>query len=254
MKKFLLCAMLGCIALSTFAEVETPQKGDVLVDMGIGVGMVDYHKSKALFTQHIGIEYVVMPEVFTPDFTLGVGFYINNGFGAKRFCPNIVGTYDYNYSVHQGDHVSVANRAGYGTANVNIYREDINFLPTVSLRYHVLENLDAYMSFGMGVGIMNSVPGKKWDYKGFAHETVDRVDQTGYAERYSYNDLDHTKWPDMTKSKAAFGVAWYVGARYRLTESWGVNAQFGLIGTNVRRSFSNSYNLFSVGATYHFKY
>lgn len=257
MKKLLVCGLLATMSLGVMASpYDNPAAGDMLVDFGIGVGTVDYPSSKALFTQHLGVEFVVLPEVFSQDFTLAAGFYINNGFGAKLFNKGIPGFYDYKYPIHissptTGNTTNYGQRTGMGTANVNIYREDINFLPTVSLRYHAMPNLDAYMSFGIGLGVMNTVAGKKWNYEGFSRENS-KTDVNGTVRSYVYNDLDHAVWPDLNKSEACFSVAWYIGARYAVTDTWGVNAQFGLIGANVKKSFYNSYNLFSVGATYSF--
>lgn len=61
---------------------ETPKKGELTVDAGIGAGIVDYNESKALFTQRVGAEWVVAPKFISNKFTLAAGVYINNGYGA----------------------------------------------------------------------------------------------------------------------------------------------------------------------------
>lgn len=255
MKKFLLA--LSSIALCsglTYAVEGTAERGDILVEAGIGVGMVDYPGSSgALFTQRVGVEYVVLPTVFTDDFTFAVGLYVNNGYGAP-VDGMAVATYNYTYPIYSNGNGQVVNkghREGVGTANATFYRDDVNILPTASLRYHCTSRLDAYVSLGFGIGVMNTITGKKSNYQGFESANHSGSNDSS-GRRYSYNDLDHAKWENTSQHKACFATSFYLGARYALTENWGVNAQFGLIGANARKSWGNSYNLFSIGATYNF--
>jgi len=259
MSKHLLSICAVCISSLTpmfIHAAETPEKGDMIVEAGIGAGMVDYDESKALFTQRIGAEWVIVPELINDKFTLAAGVYINNGYGAD-VDTKAVGSYDYQYTItvrskRTGTTYNHQRRTGYGTADVNIKREELNLLPTLSLRYHITPRFDAYLSIGAGVGMMHSIMGKKKNLKGFSKDSYNHTDNIGTTRSYHYNDLDHVDWGDATFTKVTASIAAYVGARYFITDNWGVNAQVGLISANLKKSYSHSFNLFSIGATYKF--
>lgn len=243
------------VPIATRAD-NVPKKGELTVDAGIGVGMVGYKESKTLFTQRIGAEWVIVPKFMNDDFTLAAGVYINNGYGAG-FYTKAAGTYDYEYSIkvvskRTGISYNRQHRSGFGTADVNIKREDINLLPTISLRYHVNSSLDAYLSIGIGVGMMHSIMGKKSNIHGFDKQNYHHTDNIGTTRSYSYNDLDHVDWGNSSFTKFTPALGTYIGARYTITESWGINAQVGLISANLKKSYGHSYNLFSFGASYKF--
>lgn len=112
-------------------------------------------------------------------------------------------------------------------------RDDISIMPTVSLHGKFVRNLDLYATFGLGLGIMN------WKENVTMYETVDP-------------NTVLVKTIKDSNSTACFSTGFYVGARYFLNESWGLNAQIGLISANVRKSWGNSYNVFSIGGSYRF--
>lgn len=257
MKKLLLpLAILSCVFASN-AQINNDVQNGLTIDVGIGAGSV-YTNSKAMFTQRIGAEWNILPTFLTDGVSLAVGFYINNNCGGG-YDTRTVGTYDYYYKIYSksnrtGQTTSTnQHRQGYGTADVRLSRDDISFLPTASLRYQITDKLEAYLSFGMGLSIMNAYTGEVSNATGFDKaNVVNKSDYGAVALTYKYDDLEHVKWANLTWTKASFSVATYIGARYFFTDNWGVNAQIGLISANVRRSVGNSYNVFSVGATYRF--
>ncbi len=261
MKKLLISlAALSCILASNAqqtSEINTNVMDGLTIDAGIGAGSV-YTKSKAMFTQRIGAEWNMLPTFLTDGVSLSVGFYINNNCGGG-YDTRTVGTYDYYYKIYSksnrtGQTTSTDHRRqGYGTADVRLSRDDISFMPTASLRYQITNKLEAYLSLGMGLSIMNTYTGKVSNATGFESDNViNKSDYGAVALTYKYNDLDHVKWADLTWTKASFAVATYIGARYFITDNWGINAQLGLISANVRKSVGNSYNVFSIGASYRF--
>lgn len=259
MSKHLLCACMLCISalvpMSAHAA-ETPKKGELTVDAGIGAGIVDYNESKALFTQRVGAEWVVAPKFISNKFTLAAGVYINNGYGAG-VDTKVSGKYDYTYSIKSvskrtGTTYQNTRRSGFGTADVNMKREDLNLLPTISLRYHANPRLDAYLSIGVGVGMMHTLMGEKKNVTGFHEDSYSHTDRNGTTRSYRYNDLDHADWGDATFTKVTAAIATYIGARYFVTDNWGINAQLGLVSANLKKSCAHSFNLFSLGASYKF--
>lgn len=269
MKKLTLTAIAAIAAVSG-AFAQEVKEGDRLVDLGIGVG----DASGAMFTQRLGMEWIVKDNVINDMFSLGVGFQINNGVGAKYDFYN-VGAYDYTYKItiqkkaprypasyeyHDG------HRSGYGAAKCDITREDLSIMPTVSLHGKFVEKLDVYATFGLGLGLMNSIKGdyKEVDYMpgvgevsgGFSKQNYKRVSEVGnetWTTTWSYDDFAHAKWKVKEPgTKAVFSTAFFVGARYFFNDNWAVNAQLGLLTANVNKNLGNSYNVFSVGATYKF--
>lgn len=214
MKKLFILSLLLTMGLSTFAKSPV-QKGDLLVDLGLGVGMLDSKPSKAMFTQRIGAEWVIVPELINDRFALSGGLYVNNGF-AKATVPIII---------MEGSH--------YYEDDGDMKRNDLNFMPTMSLRWFCDEKLEFYLSIGVGLGIM--------------HASIhDAPDEDG-----DYYDDDEIVGAG-SSSTAAAAISSYVGARYHINKNWGINTQLGLISANLKKSAGHSFNLFSVGATYFF--
>lgn len=101
MNKFFLTFAAIVFGMSGYAQSldSSPvfDKGDRKMDLMIGVGMVDYPgSSKATFDQHFGMEWGVAK--LSNNLTLGLGFDINNMYGAS-FDGAVIGTYDYTYNV-----------------------------------------------------------------------------------------------------------------------------------------------------------
>jgi len=268
MVKKLTVMALAALAF-TGAQAQEVKQGDRLVDLGIGVG----DASGAMFTQRLGMEWIVKDNVINDKFSLGVGFQISNAVGAKYDFYN-VGSYDYSYTLYidkkpqrgpSRTETQKVNRSGYGTAKCDITRDDVSIMPTVSLHGKFVEKLDLYATFGLGLGLMNGIAG---EYKeaalpgmgsasgGFSKADYRKESKVGsetWTTHYSYNDFDHAEWQVKEPgTKAVFSTAFFVGARYFFNDNWAVNAQLGLISANVNKNLGNSYNVFSVGATYKF--
>lgn len=254
------------------------------LELGIGVGASEGSGSaKGMFTQRFGAEWIVKDNLFDlggKGFALGVGFQIDNAAGG-RYSSLVSGKYDYRYTTtitkHKKDNghgrpittteTHSTQRKGAGLASTDVIRDNISLMPTVSLHGKLVDRFDFYATFGMGLGVMTNnlsnfeptevyVPGignvgglEKDSY--YNKTTMPNGDV--WETRYSYNDADHAEWNKKPfKTKAVFACAFYLGARYFLNDSWGINAQFGLISADVSKEYGNSYNILSVGATYRF--
>lgn len=249
------------------ASAQEVKPGDKMIDLGIGLG----DANGAMFTQRLNFEWILNADVINENFAVGLGFQINNAYGAKRELIN-VGTFNYDYTLsilkkpQQGASridTQKINRQGSGFAKTDASREDVSFMPTVSLHGNFVKNLDLYVTFGLGIGVMNyiksdytaiNLPGLD-GYTGFNSANYSNISEVGsetWITSYSYNDIEHAKWSYDYGSKAVFSTAFFVGARYFFNEKWGVNAQLGLLTANVKKSYGNSYNVFSIGATYRF--
>jgi len=244
-------ASVGGVASAADKKSDSPCKGDLVVDAGIGVGLIDAGQSKAMFTQRIGAEWVVLPKLIDNRLSLSAGIYINNAYGKVGEVELVTDDYYYTMTTKSqatGTTYNNVSRAYDGTAIIAFKREDLNFLPTVSLRYRFTPRLDAYLSLGVGLGIMHSMVGVKGD--------VDEFYEEPYSRPYYYDDEEpgfgYVDWDDMSTTKATAALAAYIGVRYALTSNWGINGQFGLISGNIKKSMGSSYNLFSVGASYKF--
>lgn len=104
-------------------------KGDMVVNLGVGVGSVrkrgEYcDRDLATFTQQLSVDYCFDDDVLGGS-AMGVGLMVNNGFGGK---------YKHN---------------GY-----DFRREDLSVLTTLSLHHQFAENLDTYAKVGMGVSVL----------------------------------------------------------------------------------------------------
>jgi len=269
MKKFIITA---AIALSTMsAAAQLPDKGTMLLDAGLGVGCIHYPgTNKTTFTQNVAFEYIVSDGLsfFGQDFGLGIGMAVNNAY-ARVGRGQIAGIYDYEYNVVKtgwyndpvtGSRTNVyqvnpSSRNGAGTATTSFKRDDLSFLPQVSLHYSPVSSLDTYLTIGLGVAILNSYIGDKKDLEGFDAQNYREDAQTSNSSittAYAFNDLDHTEWTDGSCTKAAFGMAFNAGARYWLSDKLALNAKIGLVSAAFKKSMGHSYNIFSMGVTYKF--
>lgn len=281
MKKYILSAALfAAIALPVCSQ--TIDESSRFVDFGIGVGASENGGTKAMFTQRLAAEWIVKDNIFNlfgKDFSLGVGFQIDNavGFG---YTGLVDGKYDYYYTTYITKHKKDnghgrpitttetyrTQRKGAGLAYTDVTRDNISLMPTVSLHGKFIDRFDFYATFGLGLGVMTNtlsnyepaevyIPGvgmvsglEKADYY-----KESQVGSETWETRYSFNDADHCEWNKKPyKTKATFACSFYVGARYFFNDNWAVNAQFGLVSANVNKSYGNSYNILSVGATYSF--
>lgn len=282
MKHLLLTIAIAAAPLSITAQ--SIDGSTRFIDLGIGVGASEGSgDTKGMFTQRLAAEWIVRDNIFNlfgQDFSLGVGFQIDNAVGG-RYSNLVSGKYDYTYTIttttHKKDNghgrpittteTQTGHREGAGLALADVTRDNMSFMPTVSLHGKFIDRFDFYATFGLGLGIMTNtlgnfeptevnIPGvgivggmDKTDY----YEKGTRPNGDVWEKRYSYNDADHAEWNKKPyKTKASFACAFYVGARYFLNSNWGLNAQFGLVSANVSKKYGNSHNILSVGATYLF--
>lgn len=162
------------------------EAGDMVIDAGIGVGMVDYPVStKPTFTQRIGAEWVVAPRIINGDFSIAIGAYINNAVGGS------IKVYGYDGSVPAW---SASHR-----------RDDFSIIPTGSMRYRINSDFEAYGSFGIGFGTMHAY----------------YADKHIYEDSYRLVGLDSA-----TKVTAALsccvGVRYYLGEHWGLSSQFGI--------------------------------
>lgn len=256
-------------AIAFNAGAQAFENGDKKIDLTIGVGTVAYaDKNRGTFDQHLSMEWGVA--TVADNFTIGVGFAINNQFGG-RYESLVAGKYDYKYRLSQYgkqysqsknkweryDQSKFEQRKGVGTANADITRDDVDALFTASFHYSPMSKLDTYCTVGVGVGCMSYITSNYHNTQGFSKANFSEHRETKYTDSYisySYNDLDHVEWVGM-KSKVVPSMAFYVGATYYLTDRWGVEAQLGLIDANFKganKGYPNSFGVFALGAAYKF--
>lgn len=130
--KRILCTVLTALTLLG-ASAQAPEKGDVIADLGIGVGAMDGASSEASFTQRIAIEWGMLEfETLNSDWTLTLGFQLNNGAWTKS----------------GSDHVTFEKWRST--------QDDLTFMPTASLHHGFSNRIDGYATLGMGFGLLNS--------------------------------------------------------------------------------------------------
>lgn len=274
MKHSLLTGFFAALALCAYAQDYVA--GDRLLDFGIGVGSASSADgSKATFTQRIAVEWIAIDNLFgASNLSLGTGLQINNAAGG-RYSGLVTGSYDYKYDViirkyenHRlvGTDSESGSRKGHGVATCDVSRDNISLMPTVSLHGNFGSKLDLYATFGLGMGLMTNtlsgfeatridVPGGGY-IGGFEEKDFSDERQVGnQIWKYSggYRDIDHAEWnKDGFRRKLVFATSLFIGARYFVSDSWALGAQLGLLDACVDRKFGNSYNIFSLGATYLF--
>ena len=263
MKKLIVLFTLLAFTLGINAQ-NLFDKGSKKVDLTIGVGTV--RGTGATFDQHVNTEWGVAK--ISDKFTIGVGFAVNNSYGGGVE-STIYGEYDYSYKQTTTTKTKNANnrwvqssqsknvkREGYGSAKANLAREDFNAMVTASFHYSPIKKLDTYAKIGLGVGCKTYITNNLSNTNGFNEANVQNKSIVDNNERkswitYKYNDLDHVEW-NTPKAKAAAAMALYVGATYYITDNWGVDAQIGMISSVLQKSYTNSFAIFAVGASYKF--
>lgn len=278
MKKFITLAVAAAIGLSASAQL-TFDKGDMVVDLGIGIGAVEgveaqgddafslifKDRTNATFTQRLQFEYGLKN---IDDWVIGIGAIIDNSYGGD-FNAFMIGTYDYKYTSTmfkrtasatgnryrwEQTNSTVHHREGYGTAKATLNYDMVSIMVKGTVHHQFIDNLDTYAGIALGVGINNTIVSNRHDEDGFssASMTVDYNNTSDlYQAQYSYNDLAHAKWSETKKTKAQFAMGLYVGARYYFNEHWGVNAEFGLNSASWYAGYG-SYSILNVGASYKF--
>lgn len=275
MKKtsLLLVAAVFCAS----ASAQTFGKGDMVFDLGIGVGSADnvevkgnfpnyygFKKSSgATFTQKIAFEYGVAE---FGKASIGFGMIVGNAYGAS-YEAAAAGVYDYTYELSRyhyarnkgGRYVwscyqsTSERRKGVGMAKASYAVENIDLLVKGSFHYQFIDNLDTYGTFGLGASVYKILcsPDKSVT-QGFSTDSnsFDSTEPGNYQLVYSYDDLSHAEWSS-SEAKARFAMALFVGARYYLTPNWAINAEFGLTSASFKEN-ANTYNVLSVGASYKF--
>lgn len=177
MKKVILTVAASLAVLSAAAQV--PARNQVIGDVGIGVGVRDAGGDNATFTQRLAVEWGMGKLGARTGWTLG--FQLNNGV----------------YAID------------------NFTQDDLTFMPTIAVHHGFTSRLDAYLTGGLGFGLLNS------------------------------------KYHGHGNTEASFAAGVNVGLRYWLTKQWAVNGQFGMISGAWKNSYG-SYNLLSVGLSYRF--
>lgn len=269
MKRIFLIAAICCISMNLFAQSPF-EVGDKKIDFTIGVGTINFSdKNRATFDQHLTMEWGIAN--VCDKFTVGLGFAVNNMYGAT-FQGHTIGTYDYSYSIHtygkkwnyssdkweRMDETTKSKRQGFGEADMNVSREDVDALLVASLHCSPIKNLDTYVRLGVGVGVMNVIYSKYTNLKGFTKKNESYEHSSKYLETtttYSYDDLAHAKWVDKPKSKVVPSMAAYIGATYYFSPNWGADLQIGLINANfkgAKKGYPNSFGVFALGVSYKF--
>ena len=273
MKKIILLSALALTAASVNGQII--RKGDMVVDLGIGVGTAQVAYSeyqtingqeqivgdkahKATFTQRLGFEVGVFD--LSDESSIGFGVSLNNSCGA--FHNSIInGSYNYSYPIYdyikennrwKPNGVLEGNRNGTGSAQARTTIEDFNVMFRVAYHREFIDNLDAYCAVGFGVSTFRDI------YSDYSHKQgINSVNKTfdpdynGMTQLcYTYDDNDHIQWQNSSAS-GRFVIAAYIGARYFLTENWGINAQLGLTSLSFKKD-ANNYSIFDIGASYRF--
>lgn len=138
MKRTALAALAALAALSVFTlSAQTPAKGEIIGDVGIGVGAMSGGGSRGAFTQRLALETGIQQfEWLNTDWTLTVGVQINNG-------------------VHTSSAHGVADPFGVSKGKARFVNDDLTVMPTASLHHGFTDKLDGYATFGMGLGMLN---------------------------------------------------------------------------------------------------
>lgn len=266
----LLAAGAMALAMTSPAAAQTVSRGDILVDAGIGIGVLKSGDNHTMFTQRIAAEYIIKDDLqlFGRNFAVGAGLSVTNGYCGLGNGV-VMGIYDYDYYVYRYgwqvvegrrqviDEVHAVNRAGGGEAVAPFKRDDLTFLPQATLHYEPMTGLDVYVGVGIGLGLANSWTGTKTAITSgdFGSDNIYQTTQNNTQNivvKAAYNDMDHAEWKDGCGTNATFAMAVYAGARYWLTDKFAANMQVGMLGGAIKKSIGSSYDLFSVGLTYRF--
>lgn len=270
------CAIALCLLAGQTVLAQTFQKGDIVADVNLGIGIARTSESsfnnndkfdnekvnKIIFTQRIGLEFGVCN--FSDKASLGVGFsFINGVFSANSL---VGGKYNYDYEINRYHRITnhnrnvwecyqteMVNRNGVGTALAKATYDDLSLMARVAFHYKFIDRLDAYAGLGFGIARLNNNYSDFSHEEGFSsgHRTLNRENKTDrYQFVYDYNDLDHVEW-DGGNTASRFAVAAYIGARYYIADHYGVNVEIGLPALTLKKRFNN-YDILSVGFSYKF--
>lgn len=245
------------------------QKGDIVTDVGVGVGIADIVKvsdsgllmtveegSTPTFTQKIAFEYGV---VQFGKSTIGIGAIISNayGFGYESVAT---GQYNYTYDIkHYRNnnnhwtwyHTTEQRREGTVTVNSKNHLDDLSAMLKGSYHVELSKGLDTYATLGFGVSFYNyCISPDEEPNLASGSSSLDRYSSSTIQFVYNYNDADHVKWVDGS-NHARLALALCIGARYYITSNWGIYGEFGLTSASFKKN-CNVYNLLSIGASYKF--
>lgn len=266
MKRLLSISAIAALAIA--ASAQEFNVGTTKASLSVGVGVYNSaDKPRATFDQHLNMEWGIGQ--ITDKLTIGVGFAINNAFGGSHESA-VVGSYNYTYNVTVSSKTlnshnrwvgstdnETRRRKGQGYAQCNAAAEHYNAMATVAVHCTPMSRLDAYVKLGVGAGAMSTILTNYHDEQGFSKDTYKKTTETKtkvWTTRYSYNDLDHAEWDDC-ETKVTPAVAFYVGATYYITEQIGLDAQFGLVSSNIKdakKAYPSSFSILAIGAAYRF--
>ncbi|MDE5724871.1 MAG: porin family protein [Duncaniella sp.] len=271
MKKFLL--FFAFVGMSLCLKGQVFQQGDMVADLGIGIGLADVVKitgnglnvkakqgSVAAISQKIAFEYGIFQ--FGKS-TIGIGGIISNSCGLG-YDTKVSGKYDYSYDIfyyHKKNNrwsrydTKTKHRKGEGVANGTGRIDDINIMLKGSYHYNVNGNIETYATLGFGVSLYNMKFSPSDDEDGAiglskgGHD-LDHSWNAISQPVYHYNDFEHTEWEN-SSNHARLAMAVCVGLRYYFTPTWAVNGEFGLTSASFKKD-CNVYNLLTVGVSYKF--
>lgn len=269
MKKIILIALSYLLVCSL--QAQTFSKGDMVVDLGIGLGVADATKinkvgdlpvptdvSTGTFSQKLGFEYGVVDLDFG---SIGIGALVTNayGFGVDGLA---VGDFDYTYQINHYRkagygkrwdkyQTTTQRRKGTATGEATTHIEDVNILLKGSFHKELVKGLDTYATLGLGASIYTMLVSPSDDIKlASGKRDLDVNHNNSYQITYSYDDAQHVKWQGGS-TKAHFAMALFLGARYYFTSNWGVFCEVGLTSASFKKD-AGVYNLLSLGASYKF--
>lgn len=270
--KFSKCLMSGVLVsvMSFSAYASEFEKGDIVADVNFGVGVAkNYNQWKndkeglksnkvmrGSFTQRIGVEFGICD--LGNNMSLGLGFSFNNAVigSTSRY---VTGKYNYSYSLvshswHDNRWHSdskVMDRNGSGNAIAKGSYDDFSALVRFAFHYSPVSKLDAYVGLGFGVSYYHTGFSDFKDKSGFSADSkkFDSRDHS-FQLSYDYNDLDHVEW-DGGNAEGRLASAFYVGARYYVTDHLAVQGELGLPCMTFKKNLAD-YSLLSLGVSYKF--
>ena len=260
------------VALTLNAKSQSFRKGDMVADFGVGVGisqltpneLVSDNTTKMIFSQKISFEVGILN--FGDKSSLGFGVSLNNACGAAH--ENVIsGSYDYSYTISRYHYIQnkggrylwelydrdVANRKGIGSAKAKTIVNDFNVMLKIAYHREIINKLDTYVSIGFGMSGYKYFYSNYTDLNGFSSKSSvfdSKRKDISYQSSYSYDDLSHVEW-QQGAMQGRFAIGAYIGARYYITDHWGVNVETGLVSVSLKKDL-NDFNIISVGTSYKF--
>lgn len=264
-------AIAALAAGALTANAQAFQKGDIVVDLNLGVGTLHTTESfynskgdverqrvnKATFTERLGVEFGVYD--INDKMSIGVGFdFVNSSSAAVRQFS--AGSYNYDVKYYEytlnAENQWVAEqkqtqRSGAGVALADVSVNDFAAIARGAFHYSPLDRLDLYAALGFGVSYTKISHSNLLDVNGFESD-VQGFDVNGPSPQYSYayDDLRHVQWAGGS-SQGRIAASFTVGARYYLTDNIALNGEFGLPCVTFK-AHNNNYSIFSLGASYSF--